>query len=88
MVIPFRMHLSQRTTKPTIRLVRPAKSQISLHVRAVWSVIADRISLLQPPAYPKRDKRVPHTGIVFAGHKSLVLDRVVRWLIYLNYSWC
>ena len=29
-------HLSQRT-KPTIRLVRPAKTQISLRIRAVWS---------------------------------------------------
>ena len=29
--------MSQRTTKPTIRLVRPAKTQISLRIRAVWS---------------------------------------------------
>ena len=28
-------YLSQRTTKPTIRVVRPAKTQISLRIRAV-----------------------------------------------------
>ena len=31
------LRLSQRTTKPTIRLVRPAKTQINLRIRAVWS---------------------------------------------------
>ena len=30
-------YLSQRTTKPTIRLVQPPKTQISLHIGAVWS---------------------------------------------------
>ena len=30
-------NLNQRTTKLTIRLVRPAKTQISLRIRAVWS---------------------------------------------------
>ena len=29
--------MSQHTTKPAIRLVRPAKTQISLRIRAVWS---------------------------------------------------
>ena len=29
--------MSQRTRKSTIRLVRPAKTQISLRIRAVWS---------------------------------------------------
>ena len=29
--------MSQRTTKSTIRLVRPAKTQISLRIRTVWS---------------------------------------------------
>ena len=29
--------MSQRATKPTIRFVRPAKTQISLRIRAVWS---------------------------------------------------
>ena len=32
------MHLSQHTTRPTtVRLVRPAKTQISLRIRAIWS---------------------------------------------------
>ena len=52
-------HLGQRTTKPTIRLVRPAKTQISLRIRAVQSVSADRMCLPQPPGYPKWDKREP-----------------------------
>ena len=39
-------HLSQRTTKPTIRLVRPARTQISLRIREVWSVFTDRVCLL------------------------------------------
>ena len=31
------LYFSQRTTKPTISLVRPAKTQINLHIRTVWS---------------------------------------------------
>ena len=31
------LYMSQRTTKPTLRLVRPAKTQISLRIRTVWS---------------------------------------------------
>ena len=49
--------LSQGMTKPTIRLVRPAKSQISLHIHTVWWVFADRICLLQHPGYLNRDKQ-------------------------------
>ena len=41
-------HLSQRTTKPTTRLVLPAKTQPSL-IR----VFADRMCLLQHLGYPK-----------------------------------
>ena len=40
-------YMSLRTTKSAIRLVRPAKTQISLRV------FADRVSLLQPSVYPK-----------------------------------
>ena len=46
----------------------------------------------QSPGYPKRDEREPcHTGWmyrliwVFAGHASLTVDVVVRWLIC--FSW-
>ena len=42
--------------KPTVRLVRPAKTQISLRIRAVWTVFANRMCLLQSPGYPKRAK--------------------------------
>ena len=53
------LHMNQRTTKPTIRFLWPAKTQISLRICAVWSVFADRMCLLHPPGYPKRDKREP-----------------------------
>ena len=42
----FQLYMSQRMTKPTIRLVRPAKTQISLRIRVVWSE-----SLLSACAY-------------------------------------
>ena len=42
------LEMSQRTTKPTIKLVRPAKTQISLRIR---------VCHLQHPGYPRRDKR-------------------------------
>ena len=42
------------TTKPTIRLVWPVKTQISLCIHAVWS--ESLICLLQPPDYPRRIK--------------------------------
>ena len=45
--------------KPTISFVRPAMTQISLRIRALVRVLADRVSLLQHPGYQKRDKRVP-----------------------------
>ena len=41
------------------KLVPPAKTQISLCIRTVWSVFADRMCFLQPPGYPKSDKREP-----------------------------
>ena len=53
------MKMSQLMTKPTMRLVRPAETQISMSICTVWSVFADRMCLLRPPGYPKRDKREP-----------------------------
>ena len=38
------LQLCQRSTKPAIRLIR---------------VFADRMTLQQPPGYPKRDKQEP-----------------------------
>ena len=49
-------HMNQSTTKPTIRLVQSAKTQIRLRIGAVWSVFVDRMCLLQPPGYPERDE--------------------------------
>ena len=51
-------YLSQLTTKP-IKLLWSAKTQISLCFHAVWSVLADRMCVLQSPGYPKRDKGEP-----------------------------
>ena len=36
-----------------------AASEDSDQIRAVWSVFADRMCLLQPPDYTKRDKQEP-----------------------------
>ena len=46
--------MNQRTTKPAISLVRPAK-----HPRSLNKVFADRMCFLQLLGYPKRDKREP-----------------------------
>ena len=61
-------YMSQSTTKPTIRLVWPAKTQVSatsedsdqpVHPHSLIRDFPDRMRLLQPPGYPKRDKREP-----------------------------
>ena len=87
----YLLNLSQRMTKLTIRLVRPAKTQISLRIRAAWSECTDRMCLLQPQGYPKRDKREPlpywvmyRLIWVFDGHTGLIVGFVLRWLIYLK----
>ena len=51
------LHLSQRITKPTLRFVWPAKKLI--RVRICLLQPTDRICLLQPLWYPKRDEREP-----------------------------
>ena len=51
--------MSQHSTKPTIRLVRPPKTQISLCIHAVGSVFADGMWSLKPSGYPKRDEQEP-----------------------------
>ena len=51
--------MSQRMTKPTKRLVLPAKTQISLRMCAFWTVFADRMCLLAPQGYSKIDKQEP-----------------------------
>ena len=72
-----RKHMTQGTTKPTIRLVWPAKAQISLCIHAVWSessLIACAFYSLW--AVQRRMNRSPcHTGwmnrliYVIAGHQ-------------------
>ena len=53
------LHMSQRTTKPTVRLMWPGKTQISLGICAVWSVFPGCMCLLQSQSYPKTDEREP-----------------------------
>ena len=77
------------TTKLSIRLVRPAKIQISLRFRAVWS----ESSLIACSFYSLRaiqrgiNENPCHTGWkyrliwVFAGHTDLIVGFAVRLLI-------
>ena len=67
--------MSQRTAKLTIRLMQPAKTQISLHIRTVWSVFTNCMCLLQPPDYQKRDKWEPKTHWV-----DVQADKRFCWL--------
>ena len=69
------------------KIMGPGKTQISLHIHAVWSVFADHICLLQPPCYSKRDKREPlpywvmyRLIWVFVGHTGLIVGFLMRWL--------
>ena len=82
-----RTYLSQRTSKSR-RLVRPAKTQISLRIRAVWSVSsliacafyslrAIQRGLNKNPCYTRWMYRLVW---VFAGHTGLIVGFVMRWL--------
>ena len=81
--------LSQRTTKPTIRLVRSAKTQISLRIRAVWSessLIACAFYIFRAiqggiKENPCRIWWQYRLIWVFDYHKDLIVGFVVRWLI-------
>ena len=73
--------------KISIRLVRPARTEISLRIRAISSVCTDR-RYLQPPGDPKMYERepMPYGWMykligVFARHTGLTVSFVVRWLI-------
>ena len=50
---------SQRTTKPAIRLKRPAKTDQPTYPHSLIRVFAGRMCLQQPPGHPKRDKLEP-----------------------------
>ena len=79
--------LSQRMTKSTIRLVRPAKTQISLRIRAVWSESSLIVCAFYTFQAIQRgiNKKPCHTRWmyrliwVFAGHSGLIVSFVVRW---------
>ena len=85
--------MSQRTTKPTIRLVWPAKIQISLHICTVWSLLIACAFYSLWDNQRRINKSSCHTGWmyrliwVFVGHKGQMVGFVVRWLkwIYHNY---
>ena len=85
---PIGLINDQRMTKPTIRLVPPAKTQISLRIRADWSgssLIACAFYNIQAIQRGMNEKPC-RTGWMYrliwdsAGHIGLVVGFVVRWL--------
>ena len=52
-------NLSQHTTKPTIRLVQPLKTQIGLPICAVWPESSLIVCGFYSLSFPKRKKQVP-----------------------------
>ena len=79
----IKYEMSQRTTKPTIRLLRSAKTQISLRICAVWSeysLIAYAFYSLQAT---QRGLNPCHTGLMYrliwavAGNTGLMVGFVV-----------
>ena len=83
-------HMSERTTISTICLLRPAKTQISLHIRAVWSesylsacafysLRATLRRMNENPCYIGWMYRLIR---VLAGHTGFIVGFVVRWLDY------
>ena len=55
-------------------------SDQTAHPRSLIGIFVDRMCLVQPPGYPKRDERelLPYG---FTGHTGLIVGFVVRWLI-------
>ena len=71
--------------------MRPAKTDQPVHPRGLIRVYADRMCLLQPSGYPKRDKQEPLPYCVnvradqsFAGHRSYC--RFCRALVHAFYG--
>ena len=61
------------------------------HLRSLIRIFADRMYLLQPAGYPKRDEREPlHSGWMyrliwfFAVHIRLIVGFAIYWLILLH----
>ena len=88
---PCFYYMSQRTTKPTKLHVRPAKTQISLGIRPIWSeslLYAQWIA--KDPSFLHADSedsgqtgRMPRLIWVFAGRTCHFVGFVLHWLIYL-----
>ena len=80
------VHTYMSTTKPTIRLVRPAKTEIRLSAQSDQNLHCAFYSL---QAIQRRINKNPcHIGWmhrliwVFSCHKGLIIDFAVHWLIY------
>ena len=81
--------MSQRMTKPTKRHVRPAKTQISLGIRQVWSESSlsawRKLGSLATHWVHSEDSdhtgQMPRLIWVFAGRICNFVDFVMRWLI-------
>ena len=81
-------YLSQRTSKPTKWHVRPAKTQISLGICQVWSVVAICMKKAWVLSYPlstqgRLIRLVHRLSWVFAWHTCYFVVFVVRCLIFL-----
>ena len=80
--------ISQCMTKLTMRLVQPAKTQISLPICTVWSesLLISCAFYSLPAIHRGMNKNLCHTGWmnrliwVFAGHTGLIVGFVVCWL--------
>ena len=86
--------MNQRTTKPSLILVRPAKTQISLRIRAVWSessLIACAFYSLQAILTKTCNTRWMYWLIlVFGGHTGIIVGFVVcslKCVIGAGYTW-
>ena len=51
--------MSQCTTKPELIFATSEDSDQPAHPRSLIRVLADRMCLLKPPGYPKRDEQEP-----------------------------
>ena len=82
--------MSRLTTKPTKWFVRPAKTQISLGIRLVWSesslcaqwVAKDPSFLHADSEDSDQTGRMPRLIWVFAGRTCHFVGFVMSWLIY------
>ena len=86
-----KISISQRTTKPTLRHVRPAKTDQPAQPRSLISVFTDRLCFLQPSGYPKTDKREPlpywidvEADLRFCWSHNFIVGFFVRWLNLLG----